>query len=330
MCVSFDESVYVGVSSPSGAAGAKPRARCAVARELSATFIISLCVRAAGVSNARCSASSSGETRCRRSWKSAAAIRVSATSCASSMRGRAVLGRTRPAGGKRDPALRAESGRRGERETPRSSIWSPPRRKRLRWALAGRGAARDVPELSRERVCGVSKSVAWLCTVGVVLARARRSGHGTGAGTGRPRRARHIDNHHAAIRARDPRLVLQYSSSSSSPSVALTCPWAVGRTLQYEPEDGCKSASSKKSENTQQSWFGWRRKAFAPPTPPCAARAALAGPRSPAQLTSFCPSPSTHLGKPANGSRGREIQRSTICNPRILQGRGMFDGKAFL
>jgi len=48
-----------------------------------------------------------------------------------------------------------------------------------------------------------------------------------------------------------------------------------------------------------------------------------------AQLTSFCPEPSTHLGKPANGSRGREIQRSTSCNPRILQGRGMFDGKAF-
>jgi hypothetical protein len=65
-------------------------------------------------------------------------------------------------------------------------------------------------------------------------------------------------------------------------------------------------------------------------TPPGAARAALAGPRSPAQLTSFCPAPPTHSGKPANGSRGREIQRSTSCNPRILQGRGMFDGKAFL
>ena len=65
-------------------------------------------------------------------------------------------------------------------------------------------------------------------------------------------------------------------------------------------------------------------------TPPGAARAALAGPRSPAQLTSFCPAPLGHLGKPANGSRGREIQRSTSCNPRILQGRGMFDGKAFL
>jgi hypothetical protein len=64
--------------------------------------------------------------------------------------------------------------------------------------------------------------------------------------------------------------------------------------------------------------------------PPSAARAALAGPRSPAQLTSFCPAPLGHLGKPANGLRGREIQRSTSCNPRILQGRGMFDGKAFL
>jgi len=69
---------------------------------------------------------------------------------------------------------------------------------------------------------------------------------------------------------------------------------------------------------------------LAPPTPPSAARAALAGPRSPAQLTSFCPAPLGHLGKPANGLRGREIQRSTSCNPRILQGRGMFDGKAFL
>jgi hypothetical protein len=43
-------------------------------------------------------------------------------------------------------------------------------------------------------------------------------------------------------------------------------------------------------------------------TPPSAARAALAGARCPAQLTSFCPAPSTHLGK----------------------GRGMFDGKALI
>jgi hypothetical protein len=47
----------------------------------------------------------------------------------------------------------------------------------------------------------------------------------------------------------------------------------------------------------------------------------LQGPRSPAQLTSFCPAPLGHLGKPANGLRGREIQRSTSCNPRILQGQ---------
>jgi hypothetical protein len=67
-----------------------------------------------------------------------------------------------------------------------------------------------------------------------------------------------------------------------------------------------------------------------PPTPPRAARAAVAGPRSPAQLTSFCPAPSKHLGKQANGSPGRELQLSTRCNPRILQGRGMFDGRAFL
>jgi hypothetical protein len=60
-------------------------------------------------------------------------------------------------------------------------------------------------------------------------------------------------------------------------------------------------------------------------TPPIAARAALAGPRSPAQITSFCPAPSTHLGKPANGSPGRELQLSTRCNPRILQGRDMFE-----
>ena len=65
-------------------------------------------------------------------------------------------------------------------------------------------------------------------------------------------------------------------------------------------------------------------------TPPRSARAALAGLRSPAQLTSFCPAPLGHLGKPANGLRGRELQLSTSCNPRILQWRGMFDGEAFL
>ena len=65
-------------------------------------------------------------------------------------------------------------------------------------------------------------------------------------------------------------------------------------------------------------------------TPPGAPPRPCTRPRSPAQLTSFCPAPLGHLGKPANGLRGREIQRSTSCNPRILQGRGMFDGKAFL
>ena len=64
--------------------------------------------------------------------------------------------------------------------------------------------------------------------------------------------------------------------------------------------------------------------------PPWGTSAPSTRPRSPAQLTSFCPAPLGHLGKPANGLRGREIQRSTSCNPRILQGRGMFDGKAFL
>ena len=37
--------------------------------------------------------------------------------------------------------------------------------------------------------------------------------------------------------------------------------------------------------------------------------AALPGARCPAQLTSFCPAPSKHLGKSANGSPGREAQR---------------------
>jgi hypothetical protein len=48
------------------------------------------------------------------------------------------------------------------------------------------------------------------------------------------------------------------------------------------------------------------------------------------QQQSFCPLPSMHLGKPANGSPGREPQRSRSCNPRILLGRGMFDGTSFL
>ena len=44
-------------------------------------------------------------------------------------------------------------------------------------------------------------------------------------------------------------------------------------------------------------------------TPPRTTRATLAGARCPAQLTSYCPVPSKHLGKPANGSPGREAQR---------------------
>ena len=51
--------------------------------------------------------------------------------------------------------------------------------------------------------------------------------------------------------------------------------------------------------------------------------------RSPSQLTSFCPSPSRHLVKPATGSPLPGFQRSTSCNPLILRGRCMFDGKAF-
>jgi len=44
-------------------------------------------------------------------------------------------------------------------------------------------------------------------------------------------------------------------------------------------------------------WGGLAASSLVPPTPPRAARAALAGPRSPAQLTSFCPAPLGHLGK---------------------------------
>ena len=99
--------------------------------------------------------------------------------------------------------------------------------------------------------------------------------------------------------------------------------------LQYEPgsADGCKTASSKKSENTQQSWFGCRPGTW---SAPWGTAATSTRPRSPAQLTSFCPALSKHLVKPANGSPGRELQLSTSCNPRILQIPGMFDGKAFL
>jgi hypothetical protein len=49
-------------------------------------------------------------------------------------------------------------------------------------------------------------------------------------------------------------------------------------------------------------------------------RAALACARCPAQLTSFCPAPSKHLGKPANCSPGREAQRGGAPGPACLQG----------
>ena len=48
-------------------------------------------------------------------------------------------------------------------------------------------------------------------------------------------------------------------------------------------------------------------------TPPRTTRTALVGARCPAQLTSFCPAPSKHLGKPANGSSGREAQLWRSC-----------------
>jgi hypothetical protein len=50
--------------------------------------------------------------------------------------------------------------------------------------------------------------------------------------------------------------------------------------------------------------------------PPGAPPAPSTRPRSPAPLTSFSPLPSKHLGKPANGSPGRELQLSTSHNPR--------------
>ncbi len=64
---------------------------------------------------------------------------------------------------------------------------------------------------------------------------------------------------------------------------------------------------------------GWSRKTCAT-APPIATRAALAGARCPAQLTSFCPAPSKHLGKPANGSPGSEAQRGGAPGPACTQG----------
>jgi hypothetical protein len=55
-------------------------------------------------------------------------------------------------------------------------------------------------------------------------------------------------------------------------------------------------------------------------TPPRTTRAALAGARCPAQLTSFCPAPSKHLGKLVNGSPGREAQRGGAAGPACAQG----------
>jgi len=40
------------------------------------------------------------------------------------------------------------------------------------------------------------------------------------------------------------------------------------------------------------------------------------------QLTSFCPAPSKHLGKPANGSPGREDQRGGAPGPACSHGSG--------
>jgi hypothetical protein len=54
-------------------------------------------------------------------------------------------------------------------------------------------------------------------------------------------------------------------------------------------------------------------------TPPCTTRVALTGARCPAQLTSFCPAPSKHLGKLANGSPVREVQRGGAADPACAQ-----------
>ena len=55
-------------------------------------------------------------------------------------------------------------------------------------------------------------------------------------------------------------------------------------------------------------------------TPLRTTRAALAGVRCHAQLTSFCTAPSKDLGKPANGSPGRESQRGGAAGPACAQG----------
>jgi hypothetical protein len=53
-------------------------------------------------------------------------------------------------------------------------------------------------------------------------------------------------------------------------------------------------------------------------------RCAQHAPAKPRAVHLFLSPPSKHLGKPANGSPGCELQLSTSGNPRILQGRGMF------
>ena len=73
-------------------------------------------------------------------------------------------------------------------------------------------------------------------------------------------------------------------------------------------------------QQTRATLWGGGHARLARPPPPIATRAALAGARCPAQLTSFCPAPSKHLGKPANGSPGREAQRGGAPGPACAQG----------
>ena len=63
-------------------------------------------------------------------------------------------------------------------------------------------------------------------------------------------------------------------------------------------------------------------------TPPRTTRATLACARCPAQLTSFCPAPSKHLGKPANCLPGREAQRGGAPGPVCAQGSPVRGGCA--
>jgi hypothetical protein len=65
---------------------------------------------------------------------------------------------------------------------------------------------------------------------------------------------------------------------------------------------------------------GGADQALGRPPPLGGATAPSTRPRSPAQHTSFCPAPSKHLGKPANGSPGREAQRGGAPGPACAQG----------